>query len=48
MLFRSLKQVFEKEPVKVSRVAFGLPMGSSLDFADGGTLAKALSGRSDF
>lgn len=33
-------------PVKISRLAFGLPMGSSLDYVDGGTLARAFSGRS--
>ncbi len=27
---------------KVSRIAFGLPLGSCLDFVDGGTLARAL------
>ncbi len=32
--------------VKVSRLAFGLPMGSPLDYVDGGTLARAFSGRS--
>jgi recombination protein RecR len=32
-------------PVKVTRLAFGIPMGSSLDYIDGGTLAYALSGR---
>lgn len=31
--------------LKVSRLAFGLPMGSSLDYIDGGTLARAFSGR---
>lgn len=30
----------------ISRLAFGLPMGSSLDYIDGNTLARALSGRS--
>lgn len=34
--------------VKVSRLAFGLPMGSSLDYVDGGTLARAFSGRSPY
>ncbi|SCA58445.1 Recombination protein RecR [Chlamydiales bacterium SCGC AB-751-O23] len=43
-----IRQELEGEEVRVSRVAFGLPMGSSLEFADGGTLAKALSGRSTF
>ncbi|MGZ3732592.1 MAG: recombination mediator RecR [Parachlamydiaceae bacterium] len=32
----------------VSRLAFGLPMGSSLDYVDGGTLARAFSGRAPY
>lgn len=43
-----LKQELSHHPVQVSRLAFGLPMGSSLDYVDGGTLARALSGRSQF
>lgn len=35
-------------PVQFSRLAFGLPMGSALDYVDGGTLARALAGRSRF
>lgn len=35
-------------PPRVSRLAFGLPMGSSLDYVDGGTLARAFSGRSTY
>lgn len=35
-------------PIEVSRLAFGLPMGSSLDYVDGGTLARAFSGRSAY
>ncbi len=34
--------------VSTSRLAFGLPMGSSLDYVDGGTLARAMSGRATF
>jgi recombination protein RecR len=45
--------LFLKEQIQdwgycVSRLAFGLPIGSSLDFVDGGTLARALSGRQSF
>jgi len=43
-----LKQELENYPLQISRLAFGLPMGSSLDYVDGGTLARALSGRGDF
>lgn len=32
-------------PVKVSRIAYGLPMGSDIEFADEVTLSKALEGR---
>ena len=34
--------------IPATRLAFGLPIGSSLDFVDGGTLAKALTGRQSF
>jgi len=34
--------------VNISRLAFGLPIGSSLDFVDGGTLTRALLGRHNF
>jgi recombination protein RecR len=43
-----LKQELADCPLQISRLAFGLPMGSSLDYVDGGTLARALSGRSGF
>lgn len=32
-------------PVKVSRIAHGVPVGGELEFVDGGTLAHALAGR---
>ena len=34
--------------VKVSRLAFGLPMGSSFEYVDQGTLAQAMHGRQQF
>ena len=40
-----LKRALESEGVHISRLAFGLPIGSSLDYVDGGTLARALSAR---
>ncbi len=40
-----LREKLQCVPVKISRLALGLPIGSSLDFIDGGTLAQALSGR---
>jgi recombination protein RecR len=43
-----LKQELSSSSIQISRLAFGLPMGSSLDYVDGGTLARALSGRNQF
>ncbi len=43
-----LKNLFQKEGINVSRLALGLPMGSSLDFVDGGTLSQALAGRRSY
>lgn len=43
-----LKQELASYPQQISRLAFGLPMGSSLDYVDGGTLARALAGRNLF
>lgn len=43
-----LKMELENLNLQISRLAFGLPMGSSLDYVDGGTLARALLARSSF
>lgn len=43
-----LKQELEALNVIVSRLAFGLPMGSSLEYVDSDTLAHAFSGRLRF
>lgn len=43
-----LKEQLSQWDIAVSRLAFGLPMGSSLEYVDGSTLAKALSGRQAF
>ncbi|MBU1023036.1 recombination mediator RecR [bacterium] len=37
-----------KGKMKVTRIARGLPVGSELDYADQGTLLKALEGRREF
>ncbi|NGX28639.1 MAG: Recombination protein RecR [Candidatus Anoxychlamydiales bacterium] len=34
--------------VNISRLAFGIPMGTSLDYIDGGTLTQAFIGRQSF
>lgn len=40
-----LKQEFEALGIKTSKLASGVPLGSSLDFVDEGTLTRALKGR---
>lgn len=43
-----LKEQLYKNGIEVSRLALGLPLGSSLDFVDEGTLSQAFSGRQKF
>jgi recombination protein RecR len=43
-----IKQELGENRLQISRLAFGVPVGSSLDYVDGGTLAKALSARGRF
>ncbi len=40
-----LAKQFAGKPVKVTRIAYGLPAGSGLEFADELTLSRALEGR---
>ena len=40
-----LAKLLESKNVNVTRLAYGLPMGASLDYADSLTLSKALEGR---
>lgn len=43
-----LKERLAHLPINVSRLAFGIPVGSALEFVDGGTLARALVARGSF
>lgn len=43
-----LKRELEKHSLNISRPAFGIPLGSSLDFVDSGTLTRAIQGRRQF
>ena len=43
-----LAHILEKENVSVTRLAYGLPMGGHLEYADALTLSKALEGRKKF
>ena len=40
-----LAKLLEQKNVNVTRLAYGLPMGGNLDYADALTLAKAIEGR---
>lgn len=42
------KHLIARPELKVSRLAFGLPVGSSLEYIDGGTLTRAIAGRQIF
>lgn len=43
-----LNKILKPFGVKVTRIAFGLPMGGELEYVDGLTISKALEGRSEF
>lgn len=40
-----ISQLLKNQSVKMTRIAYGLPVGSHLEYADQATLAKALEGR---
>ena len=40
-----LSEVLAPRAVKVSRIAFGLPSGSAIEYSDSATLARAIAGR---
>jgi len=40
-----ISSLLKSYKVKVTRIAYGLPMGGALEYADPGTLAKSLEGR---
>ncbi len=43
-----IKEALVPLGVKITRIAYGLPMGSDIEFADEVTLGKALEGRREF
>ncbi|MEK7197031.1 MAG: toprim domain-containing protein, partial [Nitrospirota bacterium] len=45
MTAQYIKDVLKPFNVKVTRIAYGLPIGSDIEFADEVTLSKALEGR---
>ncbi len=42
-----LKEILASRSVKVSRIAFGLPAGSAIEYSDASTLARAIKGRQE-
>jgi recombination protein RecR len=42
-----LKRRLQELPVRVTRLARGLPSGGDLEYADAHTLARALEGRAE-
>lgn len=42
-----LREILAVRNVKVSRIAFGLPTGSAIEYADASTLARAIKGRQE-
>lgn len=45
MTARFITETVRPLPVKITRIAYGLPIGSDIEFADEVTLSKALEGR---
>ncbi len=42
-----LKEILSTRKVRVSRIAFGLPSGSAIEYSDSTTLARAIKGRQE-
>lgn len=45
---RYIKEVLQNYPVKVTRIAHGLPVGGEMSYADEMTLLKAMEGRREY
>lgn len=45
MTAQYITEMFRNSGISISRIAYGLPIGSDIEFADEVTLAKALEGR---
>jgi recombination protein RecR len=43
-----ITRLLKGSPVKITRIAYGIPMGGDLKYTDRFTLSRALKGRSDF
>jgi recombination protein RecR len=47
MTAQYIRELLAPSGVRVTRIAYGLPMGSDIEFADEVTLGRALEGRRD-
>ncbi|MDE6583885.1 MAG: toprim domain-containing protein, partial [Anaeroplasmataceae bacterium] len=45
---RYIKELLKPYPVKVTRIAHGLPVGGEMSYADEMTLLKAMEGRREY
>ncbi|MDE6407931.1 MAG: toprim domain-containing protein, partial [Anaeroplasmataceae bacterium] len=45
---RYIKELLQNYPVKVTRIAHGLPVGGEMSYADEMTLLKAMEGRREY
>lgn len=43
-----IKDILKNSSAKITRIAYGIPMGGNLEYADGVTLGKAIEGRREF
>ena len=43
-----LKDLAERARVRVTRIAYGVPMGGELEFVDGSTLSHAIASRTEY
>lgn len=48
MTAQYIREMLKPFQVKVTRIAYGLPIGGDIEFADEATLSKALEGRREF
>ena len=48
MTAKFLKQLYQSEPITITRLAYGLPVGTDLKYADMLTLSKAVENRKPF
>lgn len=43
-----ISQMAKQFKIKTTRIAYGVPVGGELEYVDGGTLARAMSGREEY